>query len=211
MLPFSNALFVAGGSALVFGAIYLLIKSVAWVGRGLRSNVIILRPLVGLGTLTSVGVLIAGGVTIASAFPLQEWERGEAGPSATELYLQSVKAPSKPSTATVSSHEAACIRAATNVKRYLGTIITQDEFQAVKLGMTYEKAVEVIGSEGRETDSRILYDGTKTSDYAWNNSGGRGGSASMHFENGTVKSKTPINLPTRAEIQAAAKEYEPCR
>ncbi len=72
-------------------------------------------------------------------------------------------------------------------------VVTQDEFECVRNGMTYRQVVACIGQQGTETLSYADPLGGQSVTYTWTNP--NMSSASVTFDNGRVSSKMSMLLP----------------
>ena len=70
--------------------------------------------------------------------------------------------------------------------------ITLAEFNQIKVGMTYDQVVNIIGVEGT-VSSETQIAGSNHKYYVWNGVG-LGAAATICFENNIVYSKTQVNL-----------------
>lgn len=71
--------------------------------------------------------------------------------------------------------------------------ISKAEFEALSTGITYEKAVEIIGGEG-ELSSQVDVGGYDTRLYIWKGEGSFGANANVTFQNGKLVSKAQLGL-----------------
>ncbi|SFP09349.1 DUF3862 domain-containing protein [Salibacterium halotolerans] len=73
--------------------------------------------------------------------------------------------------------------------------ITQEKFDSIESGMTYEEVVEIIGSEG-EVMSESGEEGSEfhTIMYSWETSDAFGGNANFTFQNGELTNKAQAGL-----------------
>ena len=76
----------------------------------------------------------------------------------------------------------------------VGAVVTQEEFECVRNGMTYRQVVECIGQQGTETMSTANpLGGGQSVTYTWTNPDMT--SASVMFDNGRVTMKMSMLLP----------------
>lgn len=71
--------------------------------------------------------------------------------------------------------------------------MTKAEFEALQTGMSYSRAVEIIGSSGEViSESEIV--GIRTVMYSWDGDGGLGANANVMFQNGELVTKAQLGL-----------------
>ena len=82
------------------------------------------------------------------------------------------------------------------------SLITQQQYDRIQDGMTYEQVCAIIGKTGEELVNTHIA-GYTTVMYSWKNSDGSYSSMNAMFQNGRLISKSQFRLP-KGEIGASA-------
>ncbi len=72
-------------------------------------------------------------------------------------------------------------------------LITMEEYNSLKEGMSYKEVVDIIGSEGEEVSSNNIA-GYSTVAYSWEGHGSVGANANVMFQNDKLVSKAQAGL-----------------
>jgi hypothetical protein len=151
------------------------------------------RDLVKAGVLLGASLLLAGGLSM-----MPEFEADRDAQSAARVdnarareRLEAAKRDDE-RTAPARAKAAADAKRA-DALRKISRLVTLSEFQTISEGMTYDRVVEIIGSQGELTSSSAI-GRDRAEMYTWKGSGSIGANMNAMFQNGRMISKAQFGL-----------------